>query len=194
MGLFDLFKSKKREYAFSDPKISAAAAEKALEVRKSLHEIKLLELETVKLKHQRDQLALQQEIALNSQEQEQPKDQMQELMQMYMFFQSLVAKKAEGQSFDDMSNFMAQLNPGFGVETNSRMGESSSARSNSPPSASELGQTDDEIREQIRLLPPDKVALAKRLPSKMVKNYIKKNTDYDDKTIDRAIQIIKTEM
>jgi hypothetical protein len=193
MAFFDLFKRKRKDYNFNNSKLSQEAAEKATMVRKSQHEIRLLELETIKLKHQRDQLALQQEIQLNSQPQAEPKNQMEELMQMYMFFQSLMPQKAEGQSLDNMSNFMAQINPEMLHGENG--GSTSSERSYSPqPTASELGQSDDEIREQIKLLPPDKIQLAKKLPSKIVKNYIKKNTDYDDKTIDRAIQIIKTEM
>lgn len=194
MGFFGIFKrNKAKNDYFLDSDRSEEANKKAQVIHELKHQARALEYEAKVLREQKRVDQLKAEIAFykNPPQEEAPQhNQMQELMQLFLMFQAFNGKS--GENGGDMAQFMASLqDPNI---LNSPASSGNLNKSTIPQNINDIPLSDEAIRENLSLLPPDKVKLAKKLNPGIIKSYIKKNFDYSDATIERAIQIIKTEM
>lgn len=175
MSFLSIFRKKR---AFEDPEIMQEAARRSEEIRVLRHQTRLLE-------HQR--AVKQEQIRIQRLEEElQPEEPEQLDPMMIMLLSMLFKGQGNGQEGGqvDLSQFIPQL-------TRQNQINQPQAQGMALQAATETDLSDNEIMAMLKNVPSKYLKMAKGLPPEIIKAYVKKNFDYSDKTIERAIQIIK---
>lgn len=201
MGFFKrLFRIK--QHTWVDPKIAKEASDRAAEINKLRHEQRVLEYQRNLLRERWKNEQLRDEISFYQNEKNMPsaeEDQAAQLQGLLALMQIFAAPGGQNEQAG-IAQLMQYFTPGQQIKNQFPLSDKGGSpldtqqlNENLPPEASEFGLSDEEIRAEISKIPRQKLALARALNPKIIKAYLKKNFPYDDRTIERAIQIMKAE-
>jgi hypothetical protein len=183
-----LFKFK--AHPWEDSAVQTEANRRSKEISALKYQARLLEHEKEVAKQQYKLSRLKDEISFY--EEDKAADQPgQDFNQMLPFLMMLMSgQKPEPQ------DFLKMLNPGF--VSPSKASEISStpgfaAHASTPVNAEQISLSDEEISETLKTIPKNYLKMAKKFPDQIIKSYAEKHFNFNEPTVERAIEILRTE-
>lgn len=181
LSVFQGFFKKRHGNSFEDPEISQEAARRSLEIRELKHKTRILEHEALIKREQLKIKRLEEELSEGEEEEEQPIDPMM-LSILGMLFSG---KSLDSQNFD-LTSFIPGLQQSQG---SAKISQPGAVKQLPPMTETELSE--GEIQAMINKMDKKYLKIARGLPPEIIKAYCKKNFDYSEQTIEKAIEIIK---
>lgn len=173
-----------KAHPWQDPEIITEANRRSAEIRELQHQARLIEHERNVAKEQYKLAKLRDEITFYQEERQAPEPPQNDLSQLLPLLM-LLGRKDQGQM--SMEDFAPLLQSSSQRQNPSQVIPSSSAKS--PPDTS---LSDDEIIATIDKIPPKYLKMAKQFPDKIIKSYAQKHFDFNEPTLERAIEIIRS--
>jgi len=184
MGIFSYWIRKKRGNTYENPEIQEESMKHAEEMRQLRATQRSLQFR-LRLKQAQDKIDdLQAELDRYGPEPAAEPDFLQQIIL------SFLTSKLQETGQTDLLNII----PAFNHDEKNNPAVKVSSSLKSPPKADKLDLSDEEIKKQLKSVDKKHLKLAKKFSDEIIKNYISKNFDYSEDTINRAIIILRNEV
>jgi hypothetical protein len=178
-----------KAHPWETKEISDEATARSEEIRQLQHQKRLLEHQKNVAKEQFKLTQLQDEIAWYKEEHEpEPKEDFNALLPFLMMLMS--GNKPEPEQFIQMLN-PNYKNPSALLQKGSS--EGFAVHASTPVNAEQISLSDEEIKATLTKIPKRYLKIAKSFPDGVIKGYATKQFNFNEPTLERAIEILRSE-